>query len=592
MHPEDKKIVSFWIKKLFDDKKLIIIKDVVDKPLKQRFFIGFKGRVKLILDFPELTPLQNKEFTQKLCQKLDCDFAVEGGFLSHYSYKGEGNITRDFISHTTVGFIKNGQFFELKKDTPKETKISIIKNIEHEILYWGHIKEVVFSKEIQLQEKSRIGSFFQVNGVSFKFSNELLEEKKLQFLQKYSSAYCVYSSLKNTLTICQDNKDITLSNDLALPLQTKLIYSSGEANLQLQDSIFRKELLTSIVRDSNSFVIHDSVYTKMQYKDPGQAYVNFLQKQYSKYEWGNYHPSIIITYFKDDIEIAKTKYNNLEKNNQDKLHELIVESIRPDYFKVFEWKPDNQILYIGRYQPDFNEAFQQSLERKIKKQNNLEVALHFESKRMELDSDTSISSAGRSDSEAFSFQNVHAKWWSEKRKWGLKGYFYTYDYRYSVTSLSTNSSTITTGQMSEWSLMYSRHYQKNFSFADRIELSAGYTRKNFKVPSNKSIGDIYLISIPLELSAMKKYKKVILNYDVALARIYNAQARFDLGSTGGDGDGFWYEFKTKASYPLFKNIFFSLGANFRQGIINYPGGDSQLSETGVFIGFEYLHLDF
>ncbi len=592
MHPEDRKVLNFWLEKFFGKENFVLVKEISQKKYSEKHYLGFLGSIKIALEFPQMTPVSNQEFSNKLCKKLDCDIALIGEDITHYSFKKNINAKKIFSKTQTMNFVKNSRILEVSKAMPLENKGGLFQQLDYDVVFWGKAAEVITYRKPKAQKNSSIGSFFQKDFQKFKISKKIMEGIKLEHLLKFTNADCAYSMSKESVSFCRGNKmqrypkPKNFSTDLYLAIQ------SGHAEVLIDDPRFSEQLSNPLVRDSNADAVYDKKFVRMQSREEKEAYVDHLKERYSKYEWNNYHPNIIVEYYKNYKKIVTVKFDNLSKNHSDNIHELVVESTNPNFFKVYEWRPDNSKNYVGRYEPELRPALQKSIERKLKNQTNLSVALRVESKSVGISHDSSaIRFVERIKSEDITFQNIHVKWWDEKKKWGIKGSYELYKYRYTVTSVS-NFQTIILGEMNELNLMGTYRYPKTYSWADKLEVAGGVNKKNFLVHTNASIGDLKLLSFPFEVEATKKYNKFIFNYAASLAWIQDAEARFDGGTTGGDGWGYWYQFNGQISYPLHKNTFFCLGTSVRQGQIKFPSGNAALNELGVYVGVEYLNIDF
>ncbi len=472
-------------------------------------------------------------------------------------------------------------------------KKKLYSQLAYELTYWGSPGEVIhYNLPENTPDLPESGNFFEIEQMPFHLSGEMLSENQLDYLLNHSNADCVYSSIKITLKHCKGGENKQFPEVSELPQKLILKIQEGTSEIEFLEDYPRQSLRESIIRDADADVIYDPEFIRMATREKKQSYAGFIKEHKSKYSWINNNSNLIVEYFKSDEIQLRMKLKNNSKIDNERLHELIVEGTAPEYFKIYAWKTDNSLSYLGQHEANIVPALERSSERKLKIQPSYYVGVKGESRSLKINtSSNTLNFMERNKSNAFTFYNFYAGWWAPESNFGFKGHFQLFNYRYNVKNLLGND-TITNGSMDEVNIMGSYRFSHKSKWSDYITLSLGVNRKNILVTKNISLGDIKFLSVPVEMNFLKKYKKFVFSGGAQLAKVLKAEGKFDLSSTGGDGDGFWYGFETQAAYPVFKNTFITLGTNLRKTKVSFPAGELDMNEMGFYVGLEYLNIGF
>jgi hypothetical protein len=591
LHPKDKEVIKYWLKKRFG-QKIVHVKDVVQRAHPKKFFFGFRGRIKFIISYPDYNYNKQYDFAYKLCQKLKCDLIYTGTYISHYSYKDNPLHMDQAVLGKPVHLVKNDGVLDLKENISKDMYKKLYLHLDYEMSYWGERGDVIkYFRPARKKQRYTSGSFIEKDHVPFYLDGQFSDKKELYRLLGETNADCVYSATKLTLKYCKGSNKPVYPKVKLLPSKVVMKFKSGSGEFQFLRFYPRADLSTSLISDSYAEAIYDPEFVSILTKDKSTSYATFLDKKPSKYNWLNIYDSLVVEYFKKGDASVRLKLKNLNRKDSERLHDLVVEGILPEYFKIYHWKPDNELVYLGKYDSNLVKALERSAERKARPGPSFKAGLDFESRALYIvPSNTTINFTQRVKKDAISFYNVNASWWDDKSNYGAKFHYSTFQYKYNVIS---GGSTNALGYSDEFSLMGSyRFFEKPNPFADYFHLSAGYLTKDIYISTNSSIGNTKYDAIPIELEGVKRWRKLVFNGSLNYTWIRQAESTFSGGSVGGSGSGTSYGARFKASYPILKNTFFNFSYMRRFGNISYPNGSLDIGERGYAIGLEYMRFDF
>jgi hypothetical protein len=583
LHPEDKKVILRLLKEYLG-ADITVIKEQKREIISEKFYLGFKGQIKMSIEFPDYEYNRQEFLSRNLCINLKCDLIYRGKYIHSYSAPSFWNHHDKRIPNEKMHLITKYKTLTVKKTADTKIRRNLYHKLKYELAYFGDPGEIVEYHLAEVENQNVNGTYFEKDQQQFYLKEQVLTRDQLQQYVSSTNADCAFTASSHSLHYCKPSISKKVFPDIKfLPIKTKFQIKGGESELELFDNSSRRQLSSTIIQDSEADAIFDpehvTIYRK-EFKDP---FPYNLDKP-SKYNWLNQSSSMVVEYYEKKKLMARVKFKNLYKPDSERLHELIVEGINPKSFKVYHWKADNQLAYVGEYSSELITALERTTERRIKDRPYYSIGTRFETKRFELTAPNALSYLRRNNEEAFSFYSLYGEWWAPESKFGFKGYFNIFTYQYQLPKR-------TNGSVNEYQVLASYRQFLNEQYSQELRYSAGVNSKTVLITDNTSLGNLKLFNIPFEVETLFRRKKYVFSASANYTRIFRANDDFD-SFEAGDGSGFWYGIEGKAAYPVYKNIFLSLGMNWRKGSIDFSGREVKLNEMGFFLGVDLLQAGF
>ncbi|MBL7663668.1 MAG: hypothetical protein JNM93_00935 [Bacteriovoracaceae bacterium] len=592
MHTQDKQVILHWMNKFVGEDLVVIETEPYSKPI-EKYYLGFKGNLKIALKYLDYDYKYQEYLAKKLCEKMKCDFVYRGDDLVSYSYPEFWDHKTRFKENLPEHFIKNEETLTFSTKLSSDTRRVLFQKLDYRVVYWGQVGKVLYYNKDETAEanyENKVGSFISKNTVDYRIKDVILNQQKIKALVENSNADCAYTQFQDALSFCMAGDVNKLAKPpKTLPAKSRLSLRNGFGELEIFESTAQESLTRPILHDSHADTVYDPEFVTIYYKEKPETYESIKSYQ-TKYSWLNNYDNMLIEYRDGDDIVAKIKLKDLNKKDMERIHELMVESLNPDTFNIYEWKYDNQLALVGQFQPEIIPALNQSTIRKMQERSTYSIGTRFENRYLGISADNAINFIDRKTSDAFSFYSIYGEWWGRSAtKWGVKGHVNVFTYQYGVNNgLGTTDAN---GNSGEYNLMAGYRKKVSSPYADEIRFFAGPSKKHILITSNLSIGSLKYLNMNLQAEAVKQRGKYIFSTELQASRIMKANTEMAGQATSG-GEGMWYHVSSKVSYPIYKNLFLSGGGLYRQGTLDFKQGGARLKEFGFYLGLDFISVGF